>query len=275
MKKVGVVLLSITFVFVALATIFTININQTLLKPAFYKKILSDNNAYERFLDTDPKFFVSLFNDPESEQPDIFNKDNLANAINSIGSNTLKKIVETGIDVALSGFIKSDSLDQSIDLTEIKSNLVSSGDEISIAFAETIPDSYSLSTEDLSAPNLGGLSVIIINIVLIVLLVILLASIWLLSESWESRFKTLGILLFVVSLPILVVSILALYVIPINFQVYPEIAELVLDLVKSLRDGFISLFLIEALVMGILALVLYVLAVVVLKKSDKLLPEEN
>jgi len=275
MKKVGVVLLSIVFVFVALVTIFAININQTLLKPTFYKKILNDNNAYERFLDTDPKFFVSLFDDPESEQPDLFNKENLANVINSIKPDTLQKIVETGIDAALSGFIRSDSLDQSIDLTEIKSNLASSGDEISIAFSETIPDSYSLLPRDIPIQNLGGLSMIIVNVVLIVALVILLASIWLLSESWESRFKTLGILLFVVSLPTLILSILALYVIPINFQVYPEIAELVLDLAQSLRDGFISLFLIEALVMGILALVLYVVAVVFLKKSDKLLPEEN
>ena len=273
MKKVGVVLLSILFVFVAFATIFAINVNQTLLKPSFYKNILNENNAYKRFLGTDTNFFASLFESAEGEEAQGFDKVNLANVIGSIDPETLKKVVESGIDVALLEFNDNNSTDLLIDLTGIKSSLVESGDEVSIAFSETIPDSYSMFQEDAMSKNIGKISTKIVIVVLVVSLLILLVFIWLLSESRRSRLKTLGILLFLISLPILAVAIFGLYLIPINFSTYPEISELVLDLIGSLRDGFLFLFLAEALVIGTVALILYVFAVMVFEKDKKVLTE--
>lgn len=267
MRTVGIVLLSIVFFFVALFTLLLLNVNQTFLKASFYKDVLNETNAYSRLLDTEPKFFVNLFSTEGDEAEEaVFSNDEVANIIKSIKPDTLRQVVEPAIDVMLND---TSETSLSINLVGIKSDISSGEGEMVKLFSEIIPDDYEL----IQGTGIEGqkkiLSVLPVSIIILTLIsVVTLFLIGLLGKSWASRLKTIGIVLFITSLPILAVAVLGLYIIPIKFEIYPEVAGLIVEIIAKTRDGFLFWFLAEAIIIAMIALVLYIFSIIISRKDN-------
>jgi hypothetical protein len=276
MKKVGVVFLSIIFIVMGVLTLTYFNLKTTILSQNFYIKVLNETNVYERFLKTDPKFFVKLISDVSDEEYNTFVQGEAERITNNLKVDTVKNLVESTFGQVFTGVLKNKEDKLSFDLKKLKSEI--KGDGESNELIESIPETYEV--------NLNGSADIIKKaygykdfalIILGVILVLFLLAIGALIENWRGRFKTFGIILFILSLPILITSIILLYFIPIaNISIYPELAELVKDILEKMRDIFFIRLLIISSIITTLALILFVISLFLSRaEKDKFEPKDG
>lgn len=271
MKKVGVVLISFFFIVVAIFAIFYFNVSKTLGSSEFYKSILQETNAYERFLETDPKFFVKIIDDvfggnPESEDAKYVQED-VQNIISRAKPETVKTLVESCLSQVFDGVLSGKSNIILLDLGSIKSE-ISSDDEITKKFVQEIPDKYELSVGETNKPlSLLYVSKNFSYVLLALSLIILLVGLFALINGWGKRLQALGIILFVISFPVFASAVSILYIVPLKFSVYPEISDLVIDILTNAREKLFLGILYQSVGIAIFAIIVFIVSIFLIKKE--------
>ena len=129
MKKFIIVVCSLIIIIIMLPTLLTVNFERTLLQSTFYKTILERNNAYERFLQTDPNFFNGIFKNlsggSETGKDAEAGTAQIISVIKKISPEALQNAIESALDNIFVGVISEGGETIDINLSEIKSSIIS------------------------------------------------------------------------------------------------------------------------------------------------------
>jgi len=257
-----------------LPTLLTVNFERTLLQSTFYKTILERNNAYERFLQTDPNFFNGIFKNlsggSETGKDAEAGTAQIISVIKKISPEALQNAIESALDNIFVGVISEGGETIDINLSEIKSSIISQNPAKGEAdLINSLSDNYSLSIPievSLASSITSFIKKAIWPVWIFCFLLLIL--IWLLEPWWRERVRVTGVLMLIFAL----LSVL----IPVFIKILPgpivatEIKALVADLFEDARNNILRLFLKEIVIIGAIGIVLIIISFFIPKRKVEL-----
>lgn len=273
MKKFIIVVCSIIIISISLPTLSAVNFERTLLQSKFYKTILDKNNAYERFLQTDPNFFNAIFKSlsggSEEDKETEAGKAQVVSVIKKISPKALQNAIEMALDNIFTGVISQGEKTFDINLSEIKSSVIAQSPiKGETELINSLSDNYSLSIPlelNLASKITSFIKKAVWPIWIFCLLLFIL--IWLLEPGWRERVRTTGIVAFIFA--VLTLALPAFIMLIPSPEISAEIKALVADLFKDAKSNILRLFVKEIIIIGGIGVLLIIISFFIPKSREK------
>lgn len=268
MRKGFSVFLFILFILAFPLALFYFNSQRTVLNPEFYQKTFSEVNLYHRLLSIDPRIITNYLAQQEGEEANPISgpqtEEYISHIMSMVSPEVVESTVNNNVEEVLNNVLMNGSQTMTVDLSLIKQafsvqKLSAQDSEFINQIKEkyTIPVPPELKGVQRSLGRRNTMAPIYLGIALFLLL--LSAILW---PSWKGKLRIPGIIFLVIGL-FTAGTAVVLKVMPLpNLGVIdiPELANISKDTFGSIKNQFLSLYLLEGEIMAGLGLVLTIVS---------------